>query len=122
MKKLILSLLFVMIVSGCSANSKASLGGKTFSLDGTNITLGFDKSENKFYGKAVNNYFGVYTKDDAMLKLELQGSTMMMGSADEMAQEVKYFNDINKVTSYSINGNVLTLKGGNVELNFTETK
>ena len=57
-----------------------------------------------------------------MLKLELQGSTMMMGPADEMAQEVKYFNDINKVTSCSINGNVLTLKGENVELNFTETK
>ena len=120
MKKMLLNLSLMLSLAGCTATSTPSIKGNEFSLNNANITLAFDKNENKFYGKAVNNYFGVYTLNGANIKLELQGSTMMMGTPEEMTKETKYFNDLNGVSSYSINGNTLTLKGKDIELVFNK--
>ena len=122
MKKMLLNLGLMMSLVGCVATSAPSIKGKEFSLNDANITLAFDDNENKFYGKAVNNYFGVYSLNGENIKLELQGSTMMMGAPEEMTKETKYFNDLNKVTTYTINDNSLILKGDNVELTFKENK
>ena len=123
MKKIFLNLILMLALIGCAvASSTASIKGKEYTLNNTDITLIFDKNDNKFYGKAVNNYFGVYTQKGSNIKLELQGSTMMMGEPQKMEQETKYFNNLNQVATYSINGNNLTLKGDNVELTFTENK
>ena len=122
MKKMLLSLSLMLSFAGCTATSTPSIKGNEFSLNNANITLAFDKNENKFYGKAVNNYFGVYTLNGANIKLELQGSTMMMGTPEEMTKETKYFNDLNKVTTYTLNDNSLILKGDNIELTFTKSK
>ncbi len=122
MKKVLFNLALMLSLMGCNANSTPSLKGKEFTLDSSKITLSFDSKENKFYGKAVNNYFGVYTQDKNNIKLELQGSTMMMGAPEEMDEEVKYFNTLNKVTAYTLTDKVLTLKGDKTELNFKENK
>ena len=122
MKKMLLNLSLMLSLAGCTATSTPSIKGNEFSLNNANITLAFDKNENKFYGKAVNNYFGVYTLNGANIKLELQGSTMMMGTTEEMTKETKYFNDLNKVTTYTLNDNSLILKGDNIELTFTKSK
>ena len=120
MKKMLLNLSLMLSLAGCTATSTPSIKGNEYSLNNANITLAFDKNENKFYGKAVNNYFGVYTLNGANIKLELQGSTMMMGSPDEMEAETKYFSELNKITSYSLKDNTLTLKGDKTELIFKE--
>jgi heat shock protein HslJ len=122
MRKMLLNLGLMLSLMGCVATSAPSIKGKEFSLNDANITLAFDKNENKFYGKAVNNYFGVYSLNGENIKLELQGSTMMMGAPEEMDEEVKYFNTLNKVTAYTLTDKVLTLKGDKTELNFKENK
>ena len=122
MKKILLNLSLMLSLAGCTATSTPSIKGNEYGLNNANITLAFDKNENKFYGKAVNNYFGVYTLNGANIKLELQGSTMMMGTPEEMTKETKYFNDLNKVTTYTLNDNSLILKGDNIELTFTKSK
>ena len=122
MRKMLLNLGLMLSLMGCVATSVPSIKGKEFSLNDANITLAFDKNENKFYGKAVNNYFGVYSLNGENIKLELQGSTMMMGAPEEMDEEVKYFNTLNKVTAYTLTDKVLTLKGDKTELNFKENK
>lgn len=122
MKKMLLNLSLMLSLAGCTATSTLSIKGNEYGLNNANITLAFDKNENKFYGKAVNNYFGVYTLNGANIKLELQGSTMMMGAPEEMTKETKYFNDLNKVTTYTLNDNSLILKGDNIELTFTKSK
>ena len=118
MKKVFYSFAVLLSLFGCAVASDTSLKGKEFNLKGTNITLIFEETENKFYGKAVNNYFGIYTLDGDNLRLELQGSTMMMGEPQKMEQETKYFNNLNEITSYSLDANTLILKGRNLELTF----
>ena len=121
MKKMFLNLFLMLSISGCALNTSTTLKGKEYTLQDTNYTLIFDKEENKFYGKAVNSYFGIYTLDKNNIKLELQGSTMMMAHPAEMEKETKYFNNLNQITTYSINDNNLILQGNNVELKYTPT-
>ncbi len=118
MKKMFFYLILFLGLVGCGGTSVHTLKGKEFVLNNSNITISFDESENKFYGKAVNNYFGEYTKNGDNISLNLQGSTMMMGPEDEMMAETKYFNDLNQITTYKIEGNTLTLKGDKVDLIF----
>ena len=123
MKKLFYTFIAALVmISGCSNGGVTNLKGRTFVLDGQDISITFDAAENKFYGKAVNNYFGVQSIDKHNIKMELQGSTMMMGPSDKMVAETKYFNDLNGVTSYTVHGNVLTLKGDGIEIRYLENK
>ena len=118
MKKVFLSLAMMLSLLGCEETSTLNLKGKEFRLKDSNYTLLFDKEENKFYGKAVNNYFGVYVLDKNNIKLELQGSTMMMAPLDDMEKENKYFEDLKKISTYKLEQNTLSLKGNGVELVF----
>ena len=122
MKKLFYTFIASLVISGCSNADVANFKGRTFVLEGKEISITFDAAENKFYGKAVNNYFGVYSIDKNNIKMELQGSTMMMGPSDKMVAETKYFNDLNGVTSYTLQGDVLTLKSNGVDLRYLENK
>ena len=122
MKKLFYTFIAALVISGCSNGDVTNLKCRTFVLDGQDISITFDAAENKFYGKAVNNYFGVYSIDKHNIKMELQGSTMMMGPSDKMVAETKYFNDLNGVTSYTVQGDVLTLKSNGVDLRYLENK
>ena len=120
MKKIFYSIATILLLQGCANNSTQPLKGNEYVSNNLGFTLAFDKVENKFYGKAVNNYFGIYTLNGANIKLELQGSTMMMGAPDEMERETKYFNNLNEINSYSISGDTLTLKGKDQEIVFNK--
>ena len=119
MKKIFLNLMLLLGFVGCGGTSIHTLKGKEFVLNNSNTTISFDEVENRFYGKAVNNYFGEYIQNGDNISLNLQGSTMMLGPKDEMKAETKYFNDLNQITTHKIEGNTLTLKGNKVDLIFT---
>ena len=64
-----LTLVAVLFFNACS--EKETLQGKNFVMDGNkNITISFDAKDNKFYGKAINNYFGTYKTDNNNITID----------------------------------------------------
>lgn len=109
MKKFLicLSTLFLM------ACSDEAFKGKEYVLTDNNttlpITISFEENENRFNGKAVNSYFGVYKTDGDQMELSQIGATRMMGSPEEMAVEENYFQQLAQVRSYHTDDNQLVL-------------
>lgn len=120
MKKVCCLWLVVFSLLGCSNNTIPDIKGKTFIKNNSNYTITFDAKENKFYGKALNNYFGTYKLEKNQLSLELTGATMMMGSPQDMENETIYFKNLSKINSYNLNNKTLTLKGTDIELIYKE--
>ena len=120
MKKVYCLWLVVFSLLGCSNQTIPNIKGKTFIQNNSNYTISFDAKENKFYGKALNNYFGTYKLEKNQLTLELTGSTMMMGSPQDMKNETIYFENLSKINSYILNNKTLTLKGNHIELIYKE--
>lgn len=110
MKKIFAVILMLFTVTACQSEN---IQGNEYQLMDTNskipITLAFSKDENRFFGKAVNNYFGSYTLTKKNITFSQVGSTMMMGAPDEMAAEQQYFQDLSTVTGYQVDKNTLTL-------------
>lgn len=122
MKKLLLTILLLCGVSACSKSDETIIG-KTFALLPEKvITITFDAKENRFYGQAVNNYFGEYKLNKNTITLELQGATMMAASESEMKKETDYFQNLGKIKSYSLKDKTLELTGDGVKLQYEEAK
>lgn len=120
--KLFTILLFAV---SCSSQPEPSFKGKNYQLlqpqNDVNVTLGFDKEQNKFYGKVVNNFFGSYKIDGQKINFGPVGSTMMMGTPDEMEAEMNFLQILPKIESYAFSGTSLILKTNNgQELGFRE--
>lgn len=121
MKNFLLAICTLLMLSACKENVETSLKGKTFTLENNkNITISFDAKENRFYGKAVNNYFGEYKIENNNITLSQVGSTMMMGPETEMEKEQKYFNELTKVKTYKLKNKTLELKGDNITIKYLE--
>ncbi len=121
MKKVLLTLIAALMLNACSESKPVSLNGKNFVLaNDSAITLSFDTKANKFAGKVLNNYFGTYTIDKDTIKFGPIASTMMAGPEAEMKKEQAYFQDLNKVTTYSLKDKILELKGNGVSLKYLE--
>ncbi len=122
MKKLFL-LLPLFLLNACQNNTQ-SLNGTAyqFQFNETPILIAFDKNENRYYGKVVNNYFGNYTQTGNKITFQETGSTMMMGPEKDMKAEQKWFETLPQITSYSKTKNslIFTLKDGSqIKLNKT---
>mgnify|MGYP002764906441 FL=1 len=114
MKKLFSILAGICLFVGCSnAGEQISLAGKKFVMQnseaGTTITLEFADSGNDYYGQVVNNYFGSYKIFKDRITFSAGGTTMMMGPREEMEAEGRYFADLTKVKTYTLQNDVLTL-------------
>ncbi len=121
MKKILLTLVAALMLNGCNEQEPVSLNGKNFVLANDNaITLSFDAKENKYYGKVLNNYFGSYTIEKNTIKFGPTASTMMAGPEEEMKKEQTYFQNLSKVTTYSLKNKVLELSGNGVSLKYQE--
>ncbi len=106
--------LWIMFVVMClSACSQTSFKGNSYILSSTidkmPITLVFSDKENRFFGKAVNNYFGTYETSGNQLTLSQVGSTMMMGAPEEMVAERTYFQELSQVRKFRITDKYLVL-------------
>lgn len=72
------------------------------------ITLTLD-ADGRFYGKAVNNYFGVYQINNNQIQMDLQGQTMMMGPIPQMQAEDDFFKSLREIKSFDFKNNQLIL-------------
>lgn len=121
MKKILLLLLMIFGLASCSETT-ASLEGKTFALlPDKSITLSFDAKEPRFFGRAVNNYFGQYKLQKENITLNLMGSTMMAAPEAEMKREADYFASLSKVKTYNLKDKKLELKGEGIVLQYEQT-
>lgn len=114
MKKLLSLLLGICFLAGCSNSvEQISLSGKKFVMQnseaGTTVTLEFSDNGNDYYGQVVNNYFGSYKIFNDKITFSAGGTTMMMGPREEMEAEGRYFADLDKVKSFTLQNDALTL-------------
>ncbi|MBE6444812.1 MAG: META domain-containing protein [Alphaproteobacteria bacterium] len=113
MMKNILCFFTFLFLFACSADANR-LDGKEFvwadAPNGAEITIGFERGENGFYGKAaVNRYFGTYKIEGSNIFFEVIGSTMMMGPQELMDAEMKYLQSLSNVKAFKFSNNVLEL-------------
>ena len=122
MKK-ILSLCSILMLFACS-NKAVSLDGEYKMLnapENAEITIGFEGD--RYFGQsAVNRYFGSFEKEGDKIKFGPAGATMMAGPEELMKAEQQYLQNLAKVTTYTINGKTLNLKGEGVNLSFEKQK
>lgn len=115
MKKILLGLLMIFALVGCSGISSKttqSIVGKeyvlTTSTKDVKITINF--AEENFFGfSGVNNYFGKYTISGDNMKLSHVGSTLMAGPREAMEKEFEYISSLDKVEKYQVEKDTLTL-------------
>lgn len=126
MKKLLSIMFAALLMGACSAESDSTFKGKDYKLtyaeNGADIILGFSANEDRYHGRVVNNYFGMYTVDGDNIKFGPAGSTMMMGPQKLMEAEQNYFRTLPQVRTFKVHGKKLTLYTENGEkLVFEET-
>lgn len=115
MKKILLGLLMIFALAGCSGLSSKtaeSVVGKeyvlTTSTKEVKITINF--AEENFFGfSGVNNYFGKYTVSGDSMKFSHVGSTLMAGPRDAMEKEFEYISALDKVEKYQLQKDTLIL-------------
>lgn len=86
-----------------ACHKENSFKGKEYiyqTSSGFSITLGFDSTSNRYFGKGVNQYFGVYNLDKNKLSFQTPSTTMMMGNTRQMAEEDMFLNTLTQVQSF----------------------
>lgn len=107
MKKFLNIFTALFFMSSC-ANNTPDIYNKNYVMNenGVNISLQLSK-DGSYSGKIVNNYFGNYEQDENKIKFLLAGSTMMMGPRNEMEVEGRFFEILQKISSFDIKNNEL---------------
>ncbi len=121
MKKIYILLLGLMITA-CNQNISDQIKGNDYVLqntpEGMEISLSFDAQEPKFYGQAVNRYFGNYELNDHTIKFSAIGSTMMAAPEPMMKAETDYFKNLGNIETISFENENLILSGKDTTLIF----
>jgi len=114
-----LTLLAALALGGCAmatGSSMAQLQASSWQLQGaTGDTFTLQVADGNVAGKGgCNRYFGGITQQgDGVLTLGAMGATRMMCIGDDMNKEMDYLQKLEKVATYSIKGNQLTLSDAN---------
>lgn len=114
-----LTLLAALALGGCAmatGSSMTQLQASSWQLQGaTGDTFTLQVADGKVAGKGgCNRYFGGITKQgDGVLTLGGMGATRMMCIGDQMGKEMDYLQKLEKVATYTISGNQLTLSDAN---------
>jgi heat shock protein HslJ len=112
MKKILSILTSLLFLTACQKEVPSIRGNEyilTETPENVEITLAFAPNENRFFGKAVNRYFGTYQIDGNQLILGAVGSTMMMGPEKAMDAEQQYFQDLARVKTFQVTEDTLTI-------------
>lgn len=108
--------LLLMLLSGCKEKEVTPIGQDYHLVQPESpiaITLKLD-TDGRFYGKAVNNYFGIYEIKDNNLTFNLQGQTMMAGPLPHMEFESNYLKALRTIQKFQLNKNQLILEGNRI--------
>lgn len=100
--------------------SYGTIGQTQLTIPGTEITLQFDKDENKIMGSAgCNSYFAAYDVWDRFISIGSLSQTRMYCQEGIMEQELKYLEILQKSESYMVQGNkLIILSSGSQILEF----
>ena len=113
--KFIASAVCALALVACGSNEQnpEQLKGMNFvsAQPGVDITLTFDPTEMRVYGRVVNMYNGAYTAEGNEIKFDGFASTMMMGAPEAMEAETEYFQFMPTVETYEYSEGKLTLTG-----------
>ncbi len=113
MDKLFCSVFAFLSLAACSG--KDAIVGNEYVLTKSpyaaeEITLGFAKDENRYFGQVLNYYFGNYTLGARTIKLSAPASTKMAGPVEIMNAENEYLRDITGSLEMKTEDNKLILK------------
>lgn len=100
-----------LFLCACAPKAETPVGKNFVLIQPTQpmpITLTLD-ADGRFYGKAVNNYFGVYQINENQIQMDLQGQTMMMGPIPQMQAEDDFFKSLREIKSFDFKNNQLIL-------------
>jgi len=109
MKKYVFILLMFCL---WACGKENSIKGKEYvylAPSGFQITLGFDLTENRYFGKGVNKFFGFYNRDQNKLSFQEPSSTMMMGNRRHMAEEENFLDALSRVQFFEVTDTDLVL-------------
>lgn len=99
---------------GPEQNPEMLKGGQFITeMNGVNITLNFDPTDMRVYGKIVNNYNGAYQASGDKIEFGPFASTMMMGPEAAMKVEQNYFVFMDSAQTYELKDNTLSIKNAN---------
>ncbi len=124
MKKILSAILIAFTLVACGKDETLSSKTYTFTDDKNNvqITLGFDTTQQRYFGNVVNRFFGTYETSGKELTFSDAGSTRMMGPQNAMIAEQEFFAILPQIVSYELKGEKLILKtADDQEFEFTET-
>lgn len=112
------------MLAACSKDPASQIKGNDYILldapEGMEISLSFDAEAPKFYGQAVNRYFGNYELNGDKIKFSAIGSTMMAAPESMMKAETEYFKNLGNIETVSFEDGNLVLKGGDTTLKFEQ--
>lgn len=125
MLKKLLAICSLCLFAACTKTPEISIAGKEFKMlnapENSEITLGFDKTETRFYGAApVNRYMGFYELKGSNIHFINPASTMMMGPEELMQAEKDYLVFLGNVKNIELKDNKLILNTGNQTAEFEE--
>lgn len=111
MKKLLFMIIAALGLTACG--KPATIQGNEYQLtnapENAEITIAFSGTDNRYFGKVVNRYFGTYTIEGDKLTFGPTASTMMMGPEPLMKAEQQYFQELATVQGFKASENELTL-------------
>ena len=96
-------LMFFILFTGCKEKELTPVG-REYQLMADSpltVTLGFNP-DGRFYGKALNNYWGQYHIRDNIISFSGITNTMKAGTLPQMQAEKKYFDALTNGHSFEI--------------------
>ena len=94
----------LLLLAGCKEKSLTPIGQEYLLVDSEipmSITLGFNP-DGRFYGKAVNDYWGQYHIHDNIISFSGITNTMKSDTLPRMQAERKYFDNLTNSYSFKI--------------------
>ena len=111
-----LFLILLAVLMGCKEKEQTPIGQEYLLVDSEvpmEITLGFNP-DGRFYGKAINNYWGQYHIRENVISFSGITSTMKSGTKPQMQAEKKFFDALT-------NGHRFEIKKESLKIFFDET-
>ncbi|MDR1693974.1 MAG: META domain-containing protein [Lactobacillaceae bacterium] len=117
MRKILAIFIGVFMLMGCG-EQQTTFKGYEYKMLNTpndvNVTISFDAEENRYFGKVVNNFFGLYMAEGNDIAFAPAASTMMMGIGEAMDVEREVLQNLLEIRSYKFDGGklIFNLEGG----------